>query len=74
MLLVSEPIIICAECRLSDPEEGDKRKKKEKEAMPLTKADIKQKRDLTVRQFRPYFRKGIILSTNLAPLKINITL
>jgi hypothetical protein len=44
----SEPIIICTECRFSDPASTTK----------LDKAAIERKRDLTVDQFYLYFKKG----------------
>ncbi len=49
MLVVPEPIVLCVECRFSDPEAKT----------VLSKLDVKRKRDETVRQFRPYFRTGI---------------
>jgi hypothetical protein len=55
VLLIAEPIVLCVECRFSDPEA----------TTLLSKADVKKKRDLTLRQFHPYFREGILLSTNI---------
>jgi len=44
----AEPIVICAECRFSDPASTTSQNKDE----------IKNKRSLTVAQFRPYFEEG----------------
>jgi hypothetical protein len=51
LFCAAEPIIICTECRFSDPAL----------TTPLDKATVKQKRELTVKQFRPYFNEGTIL-------------
>ena len=46
-----KPIVICIECRFSDPTS----------TTSLDKAAIAQKRELTISQFRPYFEEGMIL-------------
>jgi hypothetical protein len=51
----AEPIVICTECRFSDPASTTK----------LSKATVHEKRDLTVAQFQPYFKKGMILSISI---------
>jgi hypothetical protein len=48
----AKPIVICTECRFSDPAS----------TTMLDTATIEKKRDLAVAQFLPYFKKGMILS------------
>lgn len=50
----AEPIVICTQCKFSDPDATTK----------LDKATVAKTRDLTIDQFRPYFAKGMILSFN----------
>lgn len=57
-MLLGEPVVLCVECWFSDPEVTTK----------MSKADVAKKRNLTRRQFYPYFlQEGILLSTNLNP-------
>jgi hypothetical protein len=51
LFCVAEPLIFCIECRFSDPDSK----------MTMDKASIADKREKTVEQFRPYFKKGTIL-------------
>lgn len=48
---VDEPIVICTECRFSDPAS----------TTMLDTATVEKKRELTVDQFRPYFVKGMVI-------------